>query len=73
MTITTKFNLGESVNFLCYRTKEPMLMSGVIYRIVITDKGIRYTLAYALTNELCNADFWEGDLEQWNGGREKTE
>ena len=73
MKIETKFNIGERVNFMCYRAREPMLTDGNIRRIIIHGKNsIRYSVNYLLNGEHLIADFWEWDLEKWNTGEEKT-
>ena len=70
MTVKTKFNIGERVNFMCYRVKEPMLTDGNIRRIIIHGKNsIRYSVSYLLNGEHLIADFWEWDLEEWNDGK----
>jgi len=71
--IETKFDIGERVNFMCYRTKEPILTDGNIRRIIIHgENSIRYSVNYLLNGEHLIADFWECDLEKWNFGKGKT-
>ena len=70
MKIDTKFDVGEQVNFMCYRMKSPMLTDGTIRRIIIHGRhSIRYSINYLLNNEHLIADFWEWELEEWNGGK----
>ena len=68
----TKFDVGETVHFRMYRSKQfpPPFWDGEIKRIIISkgasgEYGIKYDIEYLYDEEYCIAGIWEDDLVQF--------
>lgn len=67
MTITTKYNIGDTVKIKEYRSADCGIVAAKIKRITVSKDGhgntnIRYTLAFPEGQNECLIDLWETDL-----------
>lgn len=68
MTITTKFNIGDTVKIKEYRRiTDSGVIDATIRRIIVSKDGlgntnIRYTIAFPEGQNECLIDLWETDL-----------
>lgn len=69
MTITTRFNIGDTVKIKEYRSKDGGIVDAEIKRFTVSKDGhgntnIRYTLAFPEGQNECLIDLWETDLAE---------
>lgn len=77
MTITTKFNIGDTVKIKELRVTNFGFVDAEIRRIVVSKDGdgntqIRYTLTYPGGGEWLSRDVWESDLVQYQEEAKET-